>query len=501
MSDAEPAGSAVDELRQAAGHRVARNTLVLIVLRLVVPLLSLALVFTLSRVLGAEGLGRYTLVFSFLALLGGLGPLGLPTVVTRDGTADRSMLNALLRNSMTLGAVASLSLTLLMMASGPLFAYDAETRSGLMILSLAIFPYTFGMLLDGAIVALERMQYMAAATLAEYLFKVVIAVIFLMMGFGLNAVLVTAVVGRVVGCLVSAHLLRRAGVRAGWSFDPEVIRKLLHLAPTFLFTMIFATLYWRIDILMLSKLASVEDLGYYGAAYRLFELAAVFPQSLCLSLYPQIVAAVQADRKHLRDLGRSALRYLLVVTLPAAVVLTALSGEVLGLLYGSKFDAAATTLSVLIWTILPFSLVRYHAYVLVAANRQNVDLTLNVIMSLVNVAFNFLLIPRYSYLGAACATFASVCLLALLQYGYVRRYLPGHAATVSLPLIVVVATALAGTCAWLLQGSNVLIPIFLAPVLYVAILFFGGFFTTSELKFLRIYRLVHRCSFAEKKSR
>ena len=40
------------------GVLAARNTAVLILLRLVVPMLSLALVFTLSRALGAEGLGR-----------------------------------------------------------------------------------------------------------------------------------------------------------------------------------------------------------------------------------------------------------------------------------------------------------------------------------------------------------------------------------------------------------------------------------------------------------
>jgi O-antigen/teichoic acid export membrane protein len=264
------------------------------------------------------------------------------------------------------------------------------------------------------------------------------------------------------------------------------MRVLMRLAPTFLSTAIFATLYWRIDVLMLSKLASVEDLGYYGAAYRVFELAAVLPQSLCLAIYPQIVAAIRSDHGALRTLGGDSLRLLLAATLPAATLLTVLPHQVLQLLYGSKFHAAAGTLSILIWTVVPYSFVRYQAYLLVAANRQGIDLLLNVLMSVVNIALNLILIPRYSFFGAACATLASICILSLLQSTYVHRYLPGHAAPFSLPPILLGATAVAGGCAWLLAGFGALIAGTFASVVYLVVLVLGGFFSPSELRFLHL---------------
>jgi O-antigen/teichoic acid export membrane protein len=348
------------------------------------------------------------------------------------------------------------------------------------------------MLLDGVIVALERMQLMAAATLVEYAVKVGIAVVLLLLGFGLNAVLITAVVSRILGCIVAARLLERAGVRVGWSADRAVLSRLSRLAPTFLFTAVFASLYWRIDILMLSKLAPVADLGYYGAAYRLFEIAAVVPQSLCLSIYPQVATAIMSDKAQLGALGRNAMRYLMATSLPAAIFLTLLPHPVLGLLYGTQFDAAAPTLSALIWTLLPYSVVRYHAYVLVAANRQRVDLILNIAMSAVNIVFNLILIPLYSHFGAACATLLSLCMLCALQYQYLRRRLPGYAAWPSVPPVVLIATAVVGVCAWLLRGSSIWIAVALAPALYVIALLYGGFFTSTELRFLHIHGLVGR---------
>jgi O-antigen/teichoic acid export membrane protein len=470
----------------------ARNTAVLVVLRLVVPMLSLALVLTLSRALGAEGLGRYTLTFSFLTLFGGLAPLGLPSIITRDGARDRARLNALLRSAMTLVCTASLLLTLVMIASAFLLGYDRDTRIALLILSCAVLPYSVGMLLDGAIVAVERMQYMAAASLAEYLPKVAIAVALLLLGFGLEAVLITAVVGRLAGCLVAARLLRQAGVMVGWSRDSKTNRHLLALAPTFLLTSVFVELFWRIDILMLSTLVRAEELGYFSAAHRLFELAAVFPQSLCLSLYPQIAAAARSDPRRLPALGGSAMRYLAVFGLPAAVFVTLLSGPILRLLYGAPFGAAADTLSVLAWTIVPYSFVRYHAYVLVAANRQRVDLLLNLAMCMLNIALNLVLIPAYSYFGAACATLASISTVALLQYLYLRYWLDGHAARLRLSPVMLGATALVALAAWLTRDLNTLVPIAIAPVIYLAVLFLGGFFSSAELKVLGVHTLMGR---------
>jgi len=81
---------------------------------------------------------------------------------------------------------------------------------------------------------------------------------------------------------------------------------------------------------------------------------------------------------------------------------------VLAFLYGESFGAATSTLSVLIWTVVPYCWVRYHAYVLVAADRQRIDLSLNVLITVLNVVLNLFLIPRYGHLGAAVSTLISV---------------------------------------------------------------------------------------------
>jgi O-antigen/teichoic acid export membrane protein len=161
-------------------------------------------------------------------------------------------------------------------------------------------------------------------------------------------------------------------------------------------------------------------------------------------------------------------------------------------LYGDNFEAAGSTLAILAWSIIPYGVVRYHAYILLAAHRQRIDLWLNIVMSFVNAALNLVLIPLYGHFGAACATFVSICVLGLLQYAYLRRALPGHTAAPSLPPVVILAAALAGAAAWLLRESNIVLALILVAVIYLASLLVGRFFNPSELKFLHLYALMHR---------
>lgn len=475
--------------------RVARNTLVLVALRVLMPALAVGLVLMLSRYLGVEGLGRYTLAFSFLYLFNAIAPLGLGAIITRDGARDKVMLNGMLSNAMTLGTIASLVLTVAMAGVAYLSDYDNGTRTAILILSLALLPCTIGLFQDSAFIALERMDYLALGTVVEYTIKVGIGMLLLLLGYGLNSVLLVAVIGRVVGCIISAVLLKRLALNTRWAYDPEIVRRLMKLAPTFLLMGIFATLYWRIDIFMLSKLQPVEQVGYYGAAWRILELAMVIPQSLCLALYPKISASALSDLPQLQKIGRGAMRYLLAFSLPAAIGVTLLGSPILQLLYGEAFRTAAYTLSVLILTLIPYGFVRYHAYVLVGANHQRVDLVLNVVMSGLNIVLNLVLIPLYGHLGAAIATIISISAYGILQYSYLVRKLPGHAAQLGVSVVVLVSSAAMGLVVWLVRDIGIFASIMAGVVAYGVSLLAGGFFSQTELQLLKMDRLsnwIHR---------
>jgi|GEM_PF-427775 len=466
-------------------RRVARNTFVLITLRVVMPAVSLLLIFALSRTLGVEQLGRYSLAFSFLSLFNTIAPLGLSAIITREGARDSTVLQRMLPNAMALGFAASLLMTILMAAGGGWFGYDSLTQRSMAILSLAIIPYTVGAFYEGAFIALQRMEYVAASMVAEYGLKVGGGLLLLYLGYGLEAVLIMAVAGRVISCVASAILLHRMGESLLWKVDVATCKQLAKLAPTFLLITIFAVLYWRVDIFMLSKLQTMQEVGYYAAAYRIFDLVNVIPYSLCLSLYPHMTSLLSSNPAALESLGRTTARYLLAIGLPIATCTMLIGSDLLALLYGEDFRRAGPTLSVLMWTFLIYGFIRYNAYLLVASNRQNTDLLMNVVMLGVNVLLNFVLIPRYSHFGAACATLVSICIYGIVQYLYIVRYAPRYTLRPIVEPKVMAATAACALAVWLVHG-HVLVVIMLGAAVYGVVLFLCGFFTNVELRALRL---------------
>ena len=472
--------------------RAAKNTVILVALRLLIPAFSFALVITLSRTLGAEGLGLYTLAFSYLTLFSSLGPLGLGTVIIRDGAGKPSELAMMLSNTIAIGAGASILLTLGMSAIGTVLDYDQATRSALNLLSLAILPSTVLILFDRAFIALERPLYIAFALMIEHLVKVGGGVVLLILDFGLESVLIAAILGKSLACIASFYYLKRAGVNLHPTIQRKTIKYLSSLVPTFSLITVFAKLYWRIDVVMLSKLRPIADVGQYGAAYRIFDFGIIFPQSLCLSLYPQIATAIKEDGKKLSRLVNVASKYLFAVTLPVAACATIVSEGILALIYGDGFKAASLTLSILIWTIIPYSFVRLNAYILISAGFQKIDLHLNIIMSVINICLNFLLIPLYGHTGAAVATLISMCILFLSQSIYLRRHLNDSMGRLNINPIVILGSIIAALFSGLVEEINLFIVILSTPFLYFMILFFGGFFSENELEILHLNSFLKR---------
>ncbi len=394
-------------------RRVGVNAAVLAALRAGAPLASLLLVLALSRRLGADGLGRYSLAYAWLGLFGLLGPLGLPALITREGARDREALGRLLAGGMILGGCLSLILTLAMIAAAGLLGYDAETRAAMVVTSLALAPATWLSYFDAALLAMERSGPIAAGALAEHVLKVGLGLALLGAGLGLEAVLAAAVAGKLAASGLSLWWLRRLGVRVAFPADWACLRRLAGQTPVFALSSICATLYWRIDVFLLSRLRGMAEVGCYTAAYRVLEMAILPSQALSQAALPRL--ASQAAQASL-PVPPAPLGWLAVLTAPAALGVTALAGPLLQALYGEGFAAAAPALAILIWTALPYGWYRYQAAVLVAAGRQRVDLGINAALLVLNVGLNIVLIPRYGAAGAAAVT-----LVTALVYGAAQR--------------------------------------------------------------------------------
>jgi O-antigen/teichoic acid export membrane protein len=108
--------------------------------------------------------------------------------------------------------------------------------------------------------------------------------------------------------------------------------------------------------------------------------------------------------------------------LMGAALLTALAPQLLGLLYGANYRAAAASFAILVWMLPVAMLSGHHRYALIAYNRQGWLLVLTAISAAVAVLLGFALEPSYGGPGAAIALLTASCLNFALVYFAVKRF-------------------------------------------------------------------------------
>jgi O-antigen/teichoic acid export membrane protein len=98
------------------------------------------------------------------------------------------------------------------------------------------------------------------------------------------------------------------------------------------------------------------------------------------------------------------LKLVIAITLPMSVGAVVLADPIITLLYGSQFHPAAKALALLAPTIALFPIASLSSQLFFAQGRRPTVALVYAVVAVENILLNLILIPRYSYNGAAAGT-------------------------------------------------------------------------------------------------
>ena len=176
-----------------------------------------------------------------------------------------------------------------------------------------------------------------------------------------------------------------------------------------------------IDLLMLGVMSNAEQIGLYGAAYRILNQLLVTYYLLTQVLYPRFARQRIEERADM-------LRARILVPLAAAGILIAsvLSVSrrmVLTIEFGHQFLAASPLLLLLAWSIPLDFMTSYLSNAYIAWGMEKKILVCTGIGAASNILLNLAFIPRYGARGAAINTLLSYAVF-LVALGFVGRTVP-----------------------------------------------------------------------------
>jgi O-antigen/teichoic acid export membrane protein len=277
---------------------------------------------------------------------------------------------------------------------------------------LAALPWWLLIRLNGTMrsvfVAAGSVTAEATATVAES--AVTLAVLAVVVAAHPSAPLAVLALsaGAVVGLAIRHAGLRSLGLSGGRAHSP--VRSLVREALPFNAFTVLTNLYLRIDVILLSILASERALALYQPPIRFAVALMIVPDALASLLLGRSARAPGDRGLHARQEQLLALGFPLGLAL---VVGAALFGKpLLGALYGADFRHAAAALTLMTATVPLALLSTMNGNALTARGRQRTRLVCLGVAAVVAVACGIPAIDRWSYTGAAAVSLLNEVTLA-----------------------------------------------------------------------------------------
>ena len=308
-----------------------------------------------------------------------------------------------------------------------------------------------------------------------------LVVVLMALGFDIMAVLILNIAIPVLGVMVGFLFLRRL-VPLQSLFSPSLLsndtrKRALKYSLTMAGALFLIYLVnQQAQPFFIGLYCPLENVGFFHLALRLSAPAVLLPTVFAFVLLPAISEQFgKGDMEKIKQIYLTSARYLMVVTLPIAVGMSALAKPIINLFYGAEYTTAATLLQII---VIPFAIssIGSAAYSLICGiNRPGFILKTNLCLAALSIGLNLWLIPRYGVLGAAVASSVPLVIILPIYITYVARS-TGASWPVKDTLKIALASLIMGLPVYALQRQlgvvlSLVLCVPLGAVIYVTAIF------------------------------
>lgn len=396
--------------------KIFYNTVIQSLGKLVSLGIGFANILLLTRYLEESGFGAYTTIVAFMGFFGILADLGLYLITTqlisREGADEKRILG----NVFSLRVITVL-LTLVAGAMiALLFPYAPEVK-GAMFIAIANFAFVSATQVLVGIFQKHLVFYkLVASEIVGRLIALTSTIYFMSQGFPLAWFIFSLTLGSAVHFAITFMLSQKmAPFRP--LFEPEYWKYILSQSWPLAFSVVLNLIYFKTDTLILSVFRPVEEVGVYGAAYRFFEVLINFPAMFAGLIMPFLARFAYKNWPAYKSYLQNSMNAIILFVIPMVLSTLFFARPIIDVVGGQGgYLNADKVLQILIFAAAVTYLGQLLGYTVVSLNLQKKMVKGYLFGAVIGAILYFVLIPRYSYYGAATATV--IVEFAVFAYAY-----------------------------------------------------------------------------------
>ncbi|KPJ69772.1 hypothetical protein AMJ44_02360 [candidate division WOR-1 bacterium DG_54_3] len=375
----------------------------------------------IARVLGAAAFGLLNFAQAFLAYLVLLVDSGLSLFGAREIAKAKEKVAAISLNIFAIRFLIALIIFLISLFILFLLPLSFEIR--LLFIGTFLFIFYRALSADWVFQGLEIMQYIAYSRIFYSILAFILVVCLIKSSADLVKVpFVLFASGMIASVLFLSILYKRITTTSLSHLAPlnwwEYFSEAIPLGAS----MILVQIYYNMDTIMLGFMDTPEVVGYYNAAYKIFLVFIGFLTIWQSTAFPVMSKRVIKEKDKVQNFLDKYIRLTMLVAIPISIIVTILSPLIISLFFGSNYISSYQGLQILIWSIIFISITSvYGVLILVPLGKSREFLYGVASGALINIILNIILIPPYSFKGAALATLLSEVTVAMVMFYFARK--------------------------------------------------------------------------------
>jgi len=457
----------------SAVQKLAKNTTLLFISQIVNYILGFFITMYTARYLGTAGFGTLAIGLNLAYIFAVFTDLGLGTITTREVSRDKSLQNKYFSNT----SILRIGLALLTFISIVLYVnianffthmYPPQTVLVIYIIGASIILNGLSGTFTAIFQALQKMEYQSISLIINGILMFIGTLLVIYLNKSIIFFALLYVISNFVCLLFILGVYLRKFSLPKFDFDSTFIKITLLAALPLSVVSIFTLIAFRVDTVLISLLKPSMDVGIYSASYRLLEVFLFIPAVFTTAVFPVFSQFFVSAKDSLKFTYQKSFKYLTILSLPVAVGVTLLAQPIILLIYKSSFLPSVLVLQILIWTI-PITFLNYiFGSILPAMNRQTTLLKITFISMVFNIAVNLVVIPIYSYVGAAVVTvLTEVIVIALCFFVLSKSF-----CSVNIPNVLIKPAIASAVMALFIitVKTNLFVVIIISIIIYFTVL-------------------------------
>ena len=457
-------------------RNVAKNSLAMAGVQIVAQISTLILAMVLSRSLGAD-YATYTSAFSVATVLFLIADFGLGFQMVVEVAPNRSIAPQFLTNTLVLRALlgtVAMGLTLAMVLMDGL---PATVSYAYLIIAVSTAFSWIAQTFQSMFNAFERMYYILMTSLVERAFTVSISIALVLLGYGLELVVLVVLVGSILNVCLAYLVCSRLVVRPSRVVNLGKIKAQLKDALTYavnsaLVSSLYAlngflllTIVWGTRGIEAGELANAQFYIAFNLVVSLIAIPTVFKTALL----PVISRLYSSSRDLARLTQQKTMKYMFALGLPITVGGIILADKII-MLFFPNYPASAGVFQVLIPVIAISFFGTGVGSVLASAKMMRYNTVSASLGAGLNILLCFALIPYMEAQGAALAFTLATLTTNMVSYYYLTRK---AFAVDAVDIIVRPVLAAGGMAAVLLlmPGADFIVSLGVGAAVYFVLLF------------------------------